>query len=296
MLPLYHVGGLSIVLRSVLYGTAIELHTRFELEQVEQALQKRPISLISLVPTMLYRLLQQKRSEWTQSLRLVLLGGAAPSEELLSLAKSHKVPFATTYGLTEAASQVATLTPDKALLKSGSVGRPLLWTDVTIQKAGGALCANGEIGEIVVRGPTVMQGYYQEPEATAQAIKNGWLYTGDMGYIDDNGDLWVIQRRSDLIVTGGENVYPSEVEAILRQHPAVKDACIVGVPDVEWGQRVAAMVVIEEGKHITADDLMAFSRQHLAGYKQPRLIKFVDELPQTASGKVHRSRVQELLS
>ncbi len=296
VLPLYHVGGLSIVLRSVLYGTAIELHTRFELNQVEKALQERQISLISLVPTMLYRLLHEKRSAWTESLRLVLLGGAAPSEELLSLAKSHNVPFATTYGLTEATSQVATLPPDKALLKSGSVGRPLLWTEVTIQNTDGERCADGEIGEIIVRSPTVMQGYYQDPVATAQAINNSWLHTGDMGYIDADGDLWVVQRRSDLIVTGGENVYPSEVEAVLRQHPAVKDVCVVGVPDAEWGQRVVAMVVIKDGRHVTVTDLVAFSRQHLAGYKQPRFIKFVDELPQTASGKVHRSRIQELLS
>ena len=191
---------------------------------------------------------------------------------------------------------MATLPPDKALLKSGSVGRPLLWTEVTIQNTDGERCADGEIGEIIVRSPTVMQGYYQDPVATAQAINNSWLHTGDMGYIDADGDLWVVQRRSDLIVTGGENVYPSEVEAVLRQHPAVKDVCVVGVPDAEWGQRVVAMVVIKDGRHVTVTDLVAFSRQHLAGYKQPRFIKFVDELPQTASGKVHRSRIQELLS
>jgi O-succinylbenzoic acid--CoA ligase len=135
-----------------------------------------------------------------------------------------------------------------------------------------------------------MHGYYGEKPV------RGTIQTGDIGYLDADGDLWVVQRRSDLIVSGGENIYPSEVEHVLRQHPAVADACVVGIPDAEWGQRAAAMVALNKGASVTGDELTVFTRDRLAGYKQPRVIVFVDELPQTASGKVHRRAVQEKLS
>ncbi len=158
-----------------------------------------------------------------------------------------------------------------------------------------------QIGEIVVTGPTVMAGYFereQEPEENQAPLRpcpSAPLHTGDMGYLDDDGDLWIVQRRSDLIVSGGENVYPAEVEAVLRQHPAVAEACVVGVPDAEWGQRVAAMVVVDVGEEtaVSPDTLIQYCRQHLAGYKIPRQIQFVDALPLTASGKIARQRVRE---
>ena len=134
-----------------------------------------------------------------------------------------------------------------------------------------------------------MQGYL------GQAETGGTFQTGDIGYLDADGDLWIVQRRSDLIVSGGENVYPSEVEAVLRSHPAVEDACVVGVADAEWGQRVAAMVALRPGATVSEGDLIAYSRERLAGYKQPRMVVFVTELPQTASGKVQRRAVQERL-
>jgi O-succinylbenzoic acid--CoA ligase len=153
-----------------------------------------------------------------------------------------------------------------------------------------------EYGEVVVSGPTVMTGYYNQPEATAKTLRNGELYTGDIGYLDEDGDLWLVQRRSDMIVSGGENVYPAEVEQILIQHPAVAAVCVVGVPNQEWGQMVAAAVVPHTGVDITAQVLIAFSRERLAGYKQPRVIRFVESLPQTASGKVIRREVVKMLS
>jgi O-succinylbenzoic acid--CoA ligase len=159
----------------------------------------------------------------------------------------------------------------------------------------------GEKGEIVVSGPTVMAGYYKNPDATGKAIRLNAqnvpeLYTGDIGYLDEDGDLWPVQRRSDLILSGGENVYPAEVEAVLRQHPAVADVCVVGLPDADWGQRVAALVASQPGAQVTAAELIAFSRERLAGYKQPRVIEFVDALPQTASGKVERHTVIKRLT
>jgi len=295
-LPLYHVGGLAVVFRSCLYGTGIVLHERFDVDAFNASLDRDSVTLTSLVPTMLHRLLQSRAQPWPASLRLVLLGGAAATPDLLTAAWDAGVPVAITYGLTEASSQVATALPADARRKPGSVGKPLFLTDVRVVDDTGVELPAGEIGEVLVRGPQVMAGYYRNPEATARAIRDGWLHTGDLGYLDGEGDLFLVQRRSDLIVTGGENVYPAEVEAVLRSHPAVVEACVVGVADGEWGERVAAAVQLQPGAVMDEAGLLAFCRERLAGYKMPRQVRFVTELPQTASGKIERRRVAELLA
>jgi O-succinylbenzoic acid--CoA ligase len=301
-LPLYHVGGLAVVFRSCLYGTAIVLHERFDLDAFDQSLAHDKITLTSVVPTMLHRLLVQRQGKaWPAALRHILLGGAAATAELLATARASNAPVATTYGLTEAASQVATMRPEEVIHKPGSVGKALMFSTIRIVDEAGNSLPAGEKGEIVVSGPTVMAGYYKNPDATGKAIRLNAqnvpeLYTGDIGYLDEDGDLWPVQRRSDLILSGGENVYPAEVEAVLRQHPAVADVCVVGLPDADWGQRVAALVASQPGAQVTAAELIAFSRERLAGYKQPRVIEFVDALPQTASGKVERHTVIKRLT
>ncbi len=329
VLPLYHAGGLAVIFRSCLYGTAAILHHRFNLDAINHSLDNDGATLISLVPTMLHRLLET-RGHWPASLRLILLGGASAPVELVEQANAlprtvsreplsvtrhaqlehglritdYAPPLvAPTYGLTEAASQVATMQPEEAARKPGSVGKPLMFTSVKIVGEDGAALPLGEIGEIVVAGPTVMAGYFEKSELeigdyeTVQSpISNPQsLKTGDLGYLDADGDLWLVQRRTDLIVSGGENVYPSEVEAVLKEHTAVAQTCVVGVPHPEWGQQVAAMIQLTPGQSVTAEALIAFCRQRLAGYKIPRLIRFVDALPQTASGKIARRRVAEML-
>ena len=297
-LPLYHVGGLAVVFRSCLYGTAIVLQRGFELEPFQRCLREDRVTLTSLVPTMLLRLLHSSPvTVWPESLRMVLLGGAAAAPELLNAAREADVPVAATYGLTEAASQVATALPADVQRKPDSVGRPLLFTELRIADADGNALPSGQIGEILVRGPQVMAAYYGNPAATDSALREGWLHTGDMGSLDADGDLIVVQRRADMIVSGGENIYPAEVEAALREHPAVADVCVVGLPDAEWGQRCAAAVRLRGGKTLSSEALLAFSRARLAGYKQPsaKLIRFVDALPQTASGKIARQAVERLL-
>ena len=330
VLPLYHVGGLAVLFRSCLYGTAVSLHTRFDIETINHDLDSNPITLISLVPTMLHRLVQS-RTFWPAALRLILLGGAAATPDLVERANSlpralkgdplsviskpftdHRSPITThrpplvapTYGLTEAASQVATMLPADATQKPGSVGKPLLFTQVKIVDEAGEERPSGEIGEIVVTGPTVMAGYFSRDMGQSKIVnvaarrfaRQSSIATGDLGYLDDDGDLWLVQRRSDLIVSGGENVYPAEVEAVLRQHPAVTEACVVGIPDEEWGQRVVAMVQVVEGETaVSPDVLITFCRQHLAGYKIPRQIKLVTQLPLTASGKIARKEVARLM-
>jgi O-succinylbenzoic acid--CoA ligase len=293
-LPLYHVGGLSIVLRCCLYGTTVILQDGFNLEAISQSLLSHEATLISLVPTMLYRMLDVGIG-FPPSLRLVLLGGAASSPDLIEQCVRVNLPVALTYGLSEACSQVATTPPKEAYRKPGCVGKPLLFTSIRIVDENGFQQPPGEYGEVVVSGPTVMSGYYGNPEATARTLRDGELYTGDMGYLDQDGDLWLVQRRSDMIVTGGENVYPAEVEQVLQQHSAVAAACVVGVEHPEWGQQVAAAVVLRDNTHLSESELVSFGRQHLAGYKLPRLIRFVSALPQTPSGKIQRWAVHDLL-
>lgn len=298
-LPLYHVGGLAVVFRSCLYGTAIVLHPGFDIGAFQRSLREDGVTLTSLVPTMLHRLLNSDTATvWPDSLRLILLGGAAAQPDLLLAAQEAGVPVATTYGLTETASQVATALPADVHSKPGSVGKPLMFSQARIADRDGQKVPTGKIGEIHIRGPQVMSAYYADPEATQISLRGGWLHTGDMGFLDMDNDLFVVQRRRDIIVSGGENIYPAEVEAALRAHPDVADACVVGLVDAEWGQRCAAAVQLRRGANLTGEALLAFSRKRLAGYKQPasQYIRFVKTLPQTSSGKIARRAVEELLS
>lgn len=295
-LPLFHVGGLAILFRSCLYGTAVILHDGFRTEAIMESLMRDGPTLVSLVPTMLHRLLEAGLNGAASSLRLVLLGGAAASPELLERATIAGLPVAVTYGLTEASSQVATSHPGETRDKPGCAGRPLLFTRVAVLDEEGQALPAGVPGEIAVSGPTVTAGYYRDAQATGARRRDGFWLTGDVGYLDADGALWVLNRRSDLIVTGGENVYPAEIERVLLTHPSVTSACVVGLPHPEWGEQVAALVVLAEDESINAADLRAYCRERLAGYKQPRFIAFADSLPLTGSGKIERRAVVEMFA
>ena len=288
-MPLYHIGGLSIVFRCTMYGTTVVLLDGFEPDEITDVLLRQRVTMLSLVPTMLRKIMDLPGFDGLPGyVRLVLLGGAAARDDLVAQALAYGLPIALTYGLTEAASQVATALPAAVREKPGSVGRPLYQTDLRIVNELGELLSVGEYGEIQVKGPTVMKGYLGTPPQT------GWLHTGDIGCLDEDGDLYVVQRRSDLIVSGGENVYPAEVERILRKHPMIADVCVVGLPDEIWGQRVAALVVPSDAA-LTVAELERFMKTRLAGHKRPRTIDFVSELPCTASGKISRPGVVQLL-
>ena len=284
VLPLHHVGGLSVFFRSVLDGVPVTLHRGFDPERVNRAIRENGITLLSLVPTMLSRLLDQNGEvRYPSTLRCVLVGGASVPPALVDRALALGMPVAPTYGLTEAASQVATALPSQAARKPGSSGRPLPGTRVEIPHKD----ASGR-GEILVQGPTVMAGYFRSSKATAEALRGGWLHTGDIGHFDEEGFLYIDDRRSDLIVSGGENVYPAEVEAVLLAHSAVAEAAVYPIADREWGQRVAARVVLREGSAMDEGELRAWCRERLAGFKVPDRIDFVASLPRTASGKIRR--------
>ncbi|HJS94130.1 MAG TPA: AMP-binding protein [Solirubrobacteraceae bacterium] len=260
-MPLTHVGGLSIPIRSAIYATTAVLHGRFETEAVLSELmdRNRRVTLVSLVPTMLARLLDAGLAR-PPTLRWALLGGGPIAPALLEKASAAGVPVAPTYGMTEACSQIATF------------GWPLSGVDMRV----------GDDSEVLVRGPIVSAGAVSE---------DGWLHTGDLGRFDERGRLEIIGRKSDTIVSGGENVAPAEVEAVLLEHPAVADAAVHPRSDPEWGEAVVATVVLLDGLEVAPDELRAHCAARLAGFKVPKAVEFAEGLPRTPSGKLLRRQL-----
>lgn len=265
-LPLSHVGGLAILLRSAIYGTSVVLHERFDTAAVLEAIERDRVTLASLVPTTLARLLDGGLGVGGPlALRVALIGGGPLPPSLAAQAQEAGIPAAQTYGMTEACSQVATSLPGEP----ETAGRPLLGTRVAIS----------DDGEILVAGPTVAPGAQDG---------GGWLHTGDLGALDAAGRLLVTGRKADTIVTGGENVAPAEVEAVLLAHPAVADAAVHARADREWGEAVVATVVLHDGCLAEPEELRAHVASQLARFKVPKQVRFAARLPRTASGKLLR--------
>jgi O-succinylbenzoic acid--CoA ligase len=265
-LPLSHISGLGIAMRSVIYGTTAVIQDGFDVDRVAVALERDEITVVSLVATMLTRLLEAGAD--LSGPRAILIGGGPVPEDPLEEAIGRGATVVQTYGLTEACSQVTTLAPAEARRKLGSAGRPLLTTHLRILD-----------GEILVQGPTVAPG---------RADADGWLHTGDLGRIDEEGFLYVEDRMDDLIVSGGENVVPAEVEKVLLRHPEVADAAVVGREDPEWQQAVTAIVVLADGSAATPDELRRHCAESLAGFKVPKRVELAAALPRTPSGKLMR--------
>jgi o-succinylbenzoate---CoA ligase len=302
-MPLYHVGGLSIIWRSAIYGIGIVLHQRFEPEAVIEAVKSEQVTIISLVPTMLTRILahdsfKSSLSQW-QKLRCILLGGAAPHHELLEQCCQLRLPIAPTYGLTEAASHVTTLLPHQVADKLGAsggtnpFGNRLRIISIDREQDHAQELPPNQVGQILVKGKNVMAGYVNRPHD--EVINDGWLHTGDLGYLDSEGFLYVVSRRSDLIVSGGENIYPAEIESILTSHPQVEEACVVGISDREWGQIVAVAIASQNPPSL--EEIREFCRKcNLASYKLPKALYLVNSIPKTASGKLCRQEVQSMIA
>jgi len=291
-MPLFHVGGLSILLRSALCGSAAILHERFDPDAVNRALDEQGVTLVSWVPTMLERVLEARgQRPAPRSLRCALLGGGPASRGLIERARSQGFPIAATYGLTEASSQVATQHPTSAVAAGASGLRAIFGVELdTIDEDGKSV--RGRPGEILVRGPTVMEGYWSRPLDTERALRGGWLHTGDLGILDADGALEVLERRGDLIISGGENIYPSEIEQVLLEHPAVREAAVAGRADAEYGQRPIAWLVAAPGTGLDLAELRGFCAERLARYKIPVDFKRVDALPRNAAGKLLRERIR----
>jgi long-chain acyl-CoA synthetase len=295
-LPLFHVFGLSSILNvCVRFGCTMSLIPRFGAETALTAIQRDHATIFEGVPTMFISLLSCPELDKydTSSLRVAISGGASiPAAVLDAFEERFGVIILEGYGMTETAS---TITFNKSITdrRAYSVGKPI-WgtqTEVWDERCNPLPAGRDNVGEVVTRGMHVMKGYLHNPEATAEVFTGDWLHTGDLGYYDEDGYLFIVSRKKDLIIRGGYNVYPSEIEDVLHSHPAVAEAAVVGVPDDRLGEEVMAVVKLEADRTLLAADLIAYCRERMAAYKYPRVIEFRDDLPKNTLGKVLKAEL-----
>jgi len=300
VLPMFHVAIWQVICH-LMVGARVVIRARAEVDDILATLEREHCTNMNAVPT-LYNwivsapdLVQYDLS----SIRLLVYGGSPFPEEVLRRCIQRFGPvFAQGYGLTEAAPTVCFLSPQDhvldgpraALLKSA--GREMQFTEVRIADALGHEVPRGQPGEVLARGANVMLGYWNNEALTRERLRDGWLHTGDIGCMDDEGYVYLLDRKADMIVSGGENVYPTEVEAVLYQHPSIHECIVTSAPDEKWGERVQAAVVLREGSTVTEEELLAFCRERLAGYKSPKRIEFWSSLPRTPVGKLLRKDVR----
>ncbi|MFH1081423.1 MAG: long-chain fatty acid--CoA ligase [Pseudomonadota bacterium] len=296
--PLYHTAALNnhFTIQIALGGKSV-LVSRFDPGELLRTIEQEKVNVISGAPAF-YHLLMQQPGAWDCD-RSSITKCTAGSDKLSHETKQKLLEFFPNidgiydvYGCTEASPCITILTAAESHRVHGSVGRALPFLQAAIMDENGALLGAGTVGELVCRGPNVMQGYHNQPEATAQAIKEGWLCTGDLAYMDEEGFFYIVDRKKDMIVSGGENIYPRELEELLFGHPAVADVAVVGEPDDLWGETVKAVVVLKQGAQLSEQETINYCRAHLASYKKPRKVVFLSELPRNASGKVMKGKLR----
>ncbi len=289
--PLFHIGGLNVTtLVTWQKGGCLVLHRGFDPQRFLEDAAKYRVTTTFAVPAMLLFVSQHPAfaSADLSSLRTIVCGGAPVPEPLMRLYEKRGVPINQGYGLTETAPMVTFLSPEWGLKKIGSAGRTPPFCEVRIAAADGRILTGpGAKGEVLTRGPNIMKGYWNKPDATAAAIDaEGWFHTGDIGYLDADGFLFIADRLKDMVISGGENVYPAEVESVLYEHPAVAEVAVIGLPDPDWGEAVVAVVACKSGASVELEALRAFAEGRLAHYKLPSRLEFVTALPRNPAGKV----------
>lgn len=288
-LPIFHIGGFSILQRSVIYGMTAFVMEKYDARQFYEAIRNHNITIVSLVTLMLRQLIASLgKDELPSHVRCLLLGGGAVPEDLLNVVEDKSLPLFQSYGMTETSSQIVTLSAQDALRKLGSSGKALFPAQVKII----APQADG-VGEILVKGPMLMHGYDNNPKANEDSFTEGWLKTGDLGYLDEEGFLYVVERRTDLIISGGENIYPTEIESKLLQIPGVSDAGVYGERDDYWGE-VPVASIVRENDDVTEEVIKETLNSNLASYKIPKKYHFVDTLPRNASNKLMRHQLKNI--
>jgi len=296
LLPMFHVGPLAGCVLALYRGCSQVVERRFDATRAWEIIQNEKISIMTVVPALLEAMLRVpdfKRFDYS-AMRSLAAGGSPLSLTLLESYRALGMEIFQAYGLTEACGGVSLLNPRDAVRKTGWAGKPGLHTEVRIAGPDNATLPPNTVGEICVRGRQVMKGYWRNPAATASAIDaEGWLHTGDLGVLDEEGFIQVRGRVKDMIISGGENVYPAEIESVLVQHPGIKDVAVIGRPSPKWGESAFA-VVVKAAPDVTERDLLAFCEGKLAGFKRPRGIAFMDELPRNASNKVLKTKLREL--
>ncbi|RMF92667.1 MAG: long-chain-fatty-acid--CoA ligase [Candidatus Schekmanbacteria bacterium] len=305
-LPLYFIGGWGGTALPALVRGCTHVIINFDPDKFLETVQREKVSYTILVPTIINILINHPDLEKydLSSIRVIPFAGSPLPVELWkrAAAKFGNV-FQSIYGLTEVCATITVLPPEEVSLEGdakkverlASIGKAMIGSaarvvddDMNDIKPG-----SGEVGEIVLRGNTVMKGYWNAPEITEETFRGGWLHTGDLAQVDEDGFIYITDRKKDLIISGGKNVYPREVEEVLYKHEAILDACVIGVPDEKWGETVKAVVVLKEGKNVAEEEIIEFCKQHLASYKKPTSVDIVKELPRTSSGKILKRKVRE---
>jgi fatty-acyl-CoA synthase len=297
--PLFHIGGLNVgTLGSFHTGSTLVLLRNFDAGQVLADIVRYKVTHMFGAPAMYLFMSQQPQFADTDlgSIKNLICGAAPVPESLIELYAARGVDFCQGYGLTETSPFSAFLTPEWAISKLGSAGQPPLYSDTRIVDDNNQPLPCGERGEICLRGPNIMKGYWNRPEATAEAIdREGWFHSGDVGYLDEDGFLFICDRLKDMVISGGENVYPAEVEGALYKHELISEVAVIGLPDEKWGEAVTAVVALHEGGEMTLEDLRVFAEPLLARYKLPLRLHIVDALPRNPAGKVLKFVLKEQL-
>ncbi len=296
--PLFHIGGLNVLTGPMLYrgGTTI-IDDKFDPKAALEVMSRARVTCAFMVPAMWGAMAAVPDFDKydLSSLRYAIVGGAPCPLPVLEFYAARGITFREGFGLTETAPIVCLLAAEDGIRKSGSVGHPATHVEIRVVDEADRDVPRGEPGELVVRAPNVMLGYWNRPEETATALRGGWFHTGDLARVDDEGYVYIVDRKKDMVITGGENVYPVEVEQVLFRHPKVADVAVIGVPDERWGEAVVAVVVLrDESSTLSVAELVEFCEGKLARYKQPRRLEVVKALPRNATGKVLKNELRML--
>jgi acyl-CoA synthetase (AMP-forming)/AMP-acid ligase II len=296
--PIYFNAGRSFTLGIVYFGGTVILHERFDAEEVLKTIEREKVTYIGAVPTMCERMLHvlETKKYDTRSLRcLAITGGRVHPAVLENLRKSLTPNVYRTYASTDS-GQMAISKPADLDKKPQAAGRPVWCVDLRIVDDDGNPVKVGEVGEIICQSPLATHGYYKNPEATSASFRQGWFYTGDLGYFDEEGFLFVVGRKKDMVKSGGISIYPLEIESVLYSHPEILEAAVIGVPDPGWGEALTAVIVLKDGAKLSAEEVQQFCKQRLSSYKVPKSVAFVSSLPHTEIGKVNKVKVKEMFS
>ena len=295
--PLFHSGGFNVLLIPIIHvGGRLILTRTFDPQKTLDMVERERVTILFMVPTMFRMLTEVEDFDGRDlsSIRFCISGGAPCPLDLMELFRKKGISFRQGFGMTEVGVNCFTMDDEEAVKKAGSVGRPIMHTRAKVVDEEGRELPPGEIGELIISGPHLMLGYWRNKEETEKTLKNGWIYTGDLAKVDRDGFFYIVGRKKDMIISGGENVYLAEVEMVIAQHPKVKDVAVIGVPHEMWGEVGRAVVVLKEGEEATEEEILKFCEGKLARYKIPKSVVFAKEIPRNPYGKVLRDEVKRM--
>lgn len=295
VVPFFHVAGLNAMATQILYGKgSLVIQKTFDASAVLDLIEREKITCMFCVPTMLSMIAKEPRFESADlsSVRYFSAGSAPVPVSIIKTFQQRGIKIRQAYGLTETSPSVCMLNEEYALVKPGSCGKEFFHVQVRIVDEHGKDVPQGQVGEMIVKGPNVMVGYWKDPEATQKVLRKGWLWTGDLAKRDADGFIYIVDRKKDLIISGGENIYPAEIEAVLQQHRDVAEVAVVGLPDEQWGEVPMAYIVLESDGRARPEDLMDYCRSRIAKFKVPKQFRYLKALPRTAAGKIDKKAIR----